>query len=309
MSLKKTLKDLLIVDETSAGTAGTSAPVKGTAKKATAGTAQVAPNTAYQPVPVQPVVYQQPPPPEPAFAVQPAFNPQQPAPMDPAAYAYAPPQPVAQQPVYQYPPQPAPPQPPAYYPPAPVSPRTPAPLAASPLVAPTAPSPSMAWQAPSAIAAPSPRVTAPAAPILPSNVSLEQINTIYQEQGIAQAPYAAEQALRFLSSFPDDQLDANRRAALLGLIDSLRPTLPGLSLESLAEDASNKIAVLEQTGNIRSEKFKKFEADTELEIESLRGQIQQRREAVEVRRVQDQQIAQLCMEHAERLRKLVALLA
>jgi len=190
----------------------------------------------------------------------------------------------------------------------------PVPAAVSPLAMPAAPSPSVTWSSPSAAISPrlapsSPRVTATVAPILPTNVSLEQINSIYQDQGLAQAPYAAEQALRFLSSFPDDQLDANRRAALLGLIDSLRPTLPGLSLESLAEDASNKIAILEQTGNIRNEKFKKFEADTELEIESLRGQIQQRREAVEVRRVQDQQIAQLCMEHAERLRKLAALLA
>jgi hypothetical protein len=140
-------------------------------------------------------------------------------------------------------------------------------------------------------------------------VSLEQITTIYQEQGVAQAPYGAEEALLFLSAFPDDQLDSNRRAALLGLVGGLRHTIPGLTLESLAEDANNKIAVLEQTGHIRNEKFEKFKSDTELEIESLRGQIQQRREAVEVRRVQDQQMAQVCIEHAERLRKLAALLA
>lgn len=137
---------------------------------------------------------------------------------------------------------------------------------------------------------------------------MEQINAIYQEMGVTSAQYSAEQALRFLANFPDDQVASSRRAALLGLVDSLRDNFPGLSAETLADDARNKISVLEQTGALRTSKFNKFEADMDREIETLREQIQQRRIAIESRRVQDQQLAQQCMGHAERLKKLVVLL-
>lgn len=294
MSLLKKVKDALIVDEKTGN--------------------PVAP--AQPPLPTVPAAHYQPvatPLPVADYTTQPALHDQ----LDTTLAALYPVQPAAPEPPVFVQPQPV-----AYYPPSNPSPQMPAPAAPSPVVVQPAP----AWPAPSIAISPvytqpSPRAVSPAvapavapaaaptAPILPSNVNMDQINAIYQEQGITQAAYGAEQALRFLSAFPDDQLDSNRRAALLGLVDSLKFSLPGLTIESLAEDASNKIAVLEQTGQIRNEKFKKFEADTEREIESLRGQIQQRREAVEVRRVQDQQVTQLCLDHAERLKKLAGLLA
>ena len=102
---------------------------------------------------------------------------------------------------------------------------------------------------------------------------MEQINAIYQEMGVTSARYSAEQALRFLANFPDHQVASSRRAALLGLVDSLRDNFPGLSAETLADDARNKISVLEQTGALRTSKFNKFEADMDREIETLREQI------------------------------------
>jgi hypothetical protein len=293
-SVFQKLKDALIVDEAEAEQ-------------------QPADPAAYtQPVYTQPgyTPYAQP------ADTQPAYAQPDPAYTAPPSTQYT--QPVPQQtPVYYPPPAqplpPTPPSPPIAATPSPTVPQwTPPPAPVSPPIAAAPASVLAAAPASPPYTPPSPRpapASGPVAPTLPPNVNLDAINTIYQEQGVAQASYAAEQALRFLSAFPDEQVDANRRAALIGLVESLGPTLPGLSLESLGDDAANKIAVLEQASRARTEKFKKFEADTEAEIASLREQIQQRRTQVEARRVQDQQLALACMEHAERLRRLKSLLS
>ena len=64
-----------------------------------------------------------------------------------------------------------------------------------------------------------------------------------------------------------------------------------------------------QAGENRTAKFSKEEADAERVIESLREQIEQRQKAIEARRAQDQQLALQCLEHADRLKKLIALIA
>jgi hypothetical protein len=230
----------------------------------------------------------------------------------------------------------APPAP--YYPPPPVAPASPTVEYAPPPPSPRAGTPSPIVIPPSPTATvgvyggaiptgvlspqpefparplPSPAIGVPVSPkVVPGPtsgvaVNLEQIQALYQELGVPRPQYSAEQALRFLNTLPTDQPLASRRSALLGLVDSLRDNFPGLSNESLSEDARVKIAALEQAGQMRAGKLGKLEADMEREIESLREQIEQRQVAVEARRVQDQQLASQCQEHAERLKKLIALI-
>ena len=89
----------------------------------------------------------------------------------------------------------------------------------------------------------SPKATPSSTPALA--VNMEQILALYQEAGIPQPQYSAEQALRFLNTLSADQSLASRRSALLGLVDSLCDNFPGLSSESLIEDARVKIVALE----------------------------------------------------------------
>jgi len=259
-----------------------------------------APLPSVRPHPAEPVSYppQPPPPPDLPYTPEPAAP--------PAVVAAPTPPPVSPSPAAPWPapgPSPTMPMPhaasPTYAPPMPslVAPELPQP---QPVQPPSDPGPLRV----------SPAAVSPRTATSPSTVSvnMEQITGVYQKAGVPQAQYSSEQALRFLNTLPSDQPAANRRMALLGLLDSLQDTFPGISPETLVEDAQIKVGALEQASQVRGAEFEKFEATMEREIEQLREQIQQRQVAVEARRAKDQQLAMQCAEHVARLKKLVALL-
>lgn len=249
-----------------------------------------------QPVP-DPTQYYQPEPP-------PAPSPTYAAPQPPPP-VYAPPTAYTQPPTYA-PPQPPPPaattyapSPPAattYYAPPPPEAYVPQPTYVSP-PSPTLP-PTVLLRPPA-----DPAAAAPAPPPAPA-LSGDELATIYQEAGIPPVAWGAEEALNFIAEQSVDDPDAAVSRNLLGCIRSLSRTFPGLTPETVAEDAHMKAMALTNSGGEQSAKLAKFIADTEREIGALREQIQQRLKAIDAGRSKDLQTTQRLREHAEGLKKV-----
>jgi len=205
----------------------------------------------------------------------------EPPPAPSPAYTAPPPPPQA-----YAPPQPPPPAPPAYEPP---------PTYVSP-PSPTLP-PTVLLRQPAADPAPAPAAPAPA-------LSGDELAAIYQQAGIPQIAWGAEEALGFIADQPVEEPDATVRRNLLGCIRTLRRTFPGLTPDTVAEDARLKSAALTSSSGEQSAKLAKFVADTEREIGALREQIQQRLRAIDAAKTKDLQTAQRLRDHAERLKKV-----
>jgi hypothetical protein len=168
---------------------------------------------------------------------------------------------------------------------------------------------------------PPPTYVSPPSPTLPKTVLLrppadpapaapapaltgDELATIYQEAGIPAVAWGAEEALNFIAEQSVDDPDAAVSRNLLGCIRSLSRTFPGLTAETVAEDARLKAGALTNSGGEQSAKLAKFIADTEREIGALREQIQQRLKAIDAGRSKDLQTAQRLREHAEGLKKV-----
>jgi hypothetical protein len=150
--------------------------------------------------------------------------------------------------------------------------------------------------------APAPVAPAPS-PVIDAD-QMADLNAVYQEAGVPDAAFTAEQALDVLNELDADQPEATKRLALRGVLKSLGRTNPALTAESVAEDARLKTQALTHVVDLRAAKLGQFVSDTEREIATLKEEIMQRLKAIEVRRLHEQQLTQRCRDHAERLKKV-----
>ena len=103
---------------------------------------------------------------------------------------------------------------------------------------------------------------------------------IYRQAGLAEVPYAAEQALELLNSLPPDLPLEMRRQMVKASLNSLGRTI-GVTPDTLVADASRKIAALNAYVEGLTRQTQQETAATEAEIAALETQIRERRERVD----------------------------
>jgi hypothetical protein len=123
---------------------------------------------------------------------------------------------------------------------------------------------------------------------------------LYQQAGLPQVAFTAEQLLEMLASLPTSLPLETRRQTVQVTLGSMGKAI-GATQESVVADASRKLAALtaycEQLGRQTAEQV----AAAELEIAALQAQIDEKRRATEAARQQEARAAAACEAESDRL--------
>jgi hypothetical protein len=130
------------------------------------------------------------------------------------------------------------------------------------------------------------------------------LSAIYRRFSVPVAPFSAEQALDLIEAVPQGVDRATRKRMACGMLNALTRSA-GVVPRDVATDASAKIAALNEHVKELAQQTDSLIQRAEAEIQSLQGQIEQKRQTIVDERAKSGLLARKCQEESRRLGSVV----